>query len=114
MTNRPHRFGIVVPYSIVQGTKSGYHKRAEFLANPLVIARGAGDIETLEKYFDLAKDGDGNVGNYHPFSGREATVPQGRLLFVSFDINGLLGYSNLDNNGRFVGVGAPKAPGALK
>ena len=114
MTNRPHRFGIVVPYSIVQGTKSGYHKRAEFLANPLVIARGAGDIETLTKYFDLAKDGDGDVGNHHPFSGREATVPQGRLLFVSGVIYGLYGYGILVNNGRFVGVDAPKAPGALK
>src|SRR3989344_4597639 len=85
MTNRPHRFGIVVPYSTVQGTKSGFHKINEFLANPLVIARGAGDLETLRKYFDLAKDGDGDVGNYHSFSGREATQPQGRLLFVDYD-----------------------------
>ncbi len=114
MTNRPHRFGIVVPYANVQGTKSDYQNKAEFLANPLAIARGAGDIETLEKYFDLAKvtSTAGKVGNWHPFLGREATVPQGRLLFVYIDHSGLSGYY-LVNDGRFVAV-APEAQGARK
>jgi hypothetical protein len=108
----PHKFGVVIPYSMAQATKSGYHKKDAFISNPLVIAR-VGGIENLEKYYDLAKASDGDLGCYHPFSGRDASVPRGRLLFLNNDYYGLDGLSNLIDNGRFVGV-APEAPSAKK
>ncbi|MBL7100845.1 MAG: hypothetical protein ISS23_02735 [Nanoarchaeota archaeon] len=103
-----HRFGVVMPYSTAQNTESGYHKKKDFIQNPLVIAR-AGGIENLEAYFDKAKDSDGEVGNHHPFKNRDASVPQGRVLFLNSNYNGLCGSNNLDSDGRFVGV-APEAP----
>jgi len=102
----PHKFGVVMPYVMAQGTSSGYHQKAGFINNPLVIAR-AGGIENLEKYYDLAKSKKGNLGNYHPFNGRDASVPSGRLLFLGSNFSGLSG-SFLGNVGRFVGV-APEA-----
>ena len=108
----PHQFGVVMPYATAQGTHSGQHDKGTFLANPLVIARTVGSFDHLEPYFEKAKSSN-KVGSYHPFSGRDATVPQGRVLFVSTNINGLDGYFDLSNNGRFVGV-APEAPSAPK
>ena len=102
-TNR--RYGVVMPFSDAQSTNSGYHKRDGFLVNPLALAR-TGDLTNLEKYFDLAKDSDGDVGNWHPFSGRDPTQPQGRVLFLSSNYDGLDGSSGLNNDGRFVGVSA--------
>ena len=104
----PHRFGVVMPYSIAQNTKNGYYKKRGFVQNPLVIAR-AGGIENLETYFDRAKDSDKEVGNNHTFKNRDASVPQGRVLFLDGDYDGLDGVNDLDGGGRFVGV-APEAP----
>ena len=104
----PHRFGVVMPYSVAQGTKSGYHKKKDFITNPLAIARNAGS-ENLEEYHELAKHSDGDLGCYHPFNGRDASVPQGRVLFLGSSYLGLSGYGYLDYNGRFVGVRAPEA-----
>jgi hypothetical protein len=103
----PHKFGVVMPYSLAQGTSSGYHKKDSFINNPLVIAR-AGGIENLEKYYDLAKDNVGDLGNHHPYSGRDASVSSGRLLFLYDDCGGLDGDDGLSGIGRFVGV-APEA-----
>jgi hypothetical protein len=104
----PHKFGVVMPYSLAQGTISGYHQKDSFINNPLVIAR-AGGIENIEKYYDLAKSEEGNLGSYHPFNGRDASVPSGRLLFLGDDCDGLGGDDSLDDDvGRFVGV-APEA-----
>ena len=113
--NLPHQFGVVMPYALAQGTASGYHKKGAFVGNPLVIAR-AGGSEHLEAYFDLVlqryQEATNNtrdtVGNHHPFASRDASIPQGRLLFLSNYYNGLNGIINLDSNGRFVGV-APEA-----
>ncbi|MFA6073161.1 MAG: hypothetical protein WC758_03545 [Candidatus Woesearchaeota archaeon] len=112
ITSLPHRFGVVMPYSMAKGTSSGYHKKDGFTTNPLVIAR-AGGIENLESYYNLAKHSDGDLGNYHPFSGRDASTPQGRLLYLDDSYDGLSGYDSLINNGRFVGV-APEAHRAKK
>jgi hypothetical protein len=103
----PHKFGVVMPYSMAQGTSSGYYQKAGFISNPLVIAR-AGGIENLEKYYDLAKNKEGNLGSYHPFGGRDASTPSGRLLFLGSSYYGLNGYDSLNFDGRFVGV-APEA-----
>ncbi|RLE38355.1 hypothetical protein DRJ17_04215 [Candidatus Woesearchaeota archaeon] len=102
ISNLPHRFGVVMPYSMAQNTKSGYHKKKEFMENPLVIAR-AGGIENLESYYEMAKASDGELGNYHPFERRDASTPQGRVLFLDYDFYGLDGCI-LYNYGRFVGV----------
>ena len=112
ITSLPHRFGVVMPYSMAKGTSSGYHKKDGFTTNPLVIAR-AGGIENLEAYYNLAKHLDGDLGNYHPFSDRDASTPQGRLLYLDYYFGGLNGYSDLSNNGRFVGV-APEAHSSKK
>jgi hypothetical protein len=112
VSDLPHRFGVVMPYSMAQGTKSGYHQKKDFMENPLVIAR-AGGIENLEPYYEMAKASDGDLGCYHPFSGRDAGTPQGRVLFLNGGYDGLGGYGYLNNGGRFVGV-APEAPSARK
>src|SRR3989338_6060299 len=101
----PHQFGAVMPYKIAQQTTSGYHKKRSWVANPLVIARNGGR-ENLEEYFDKAKNSNGDVGNYHSFDGRDATTPQGCVLFVNNYDNGLSGDFNLYNYARFVGVSA--------
>jgi hypothetical protein len=113
VSDLPHQFGIVMPYSVAQNTKSTYVEKSEFLANPLVMARNAG-MQNLEEYFERAKDtSDNTLGCYHPFSGRDAGTPQGRVLFLTNYFDGLTGYNDLLIDGRFVGV-APEAPSARK
>ena len=112
VSSLPHKFGVVMPYSVAQGTKSGYHQKKDFMENPLVIAR-AGGLENLESYYEMAKASDGDLGCYHPFSGRDAVTPQGRVLFLYIYCSGLNGYYNLYTDGRFVRV-APEAPSARK
>ena len=109
----PHKFGVVMPYSLAQKTSSGYYKKDGFTKNPLVIAR-AGGIENLEQYYELAKAPDNDLGNYHAYDGRDTSTPSGRLLFLYSDYDGLNGDDYLDNyGGRFVGV-APEAHGKKK
>jgi len=106
VSSLPHRFGIVMPYTMAQNTQSTYVGKREFLGNPLVIARNAG-LQNLEEYFERAKDtSDDTLGCYHPFSDRDASVPRGRVLFLYNDFIGLFGVNLLSNNGRFVGVAA--------
>ncbi|MBU4456460.1 MAG: hypothetical protein KKA65_03075 [Nanoarchaeota archaeon] len=112
VSNLPHRFGVVMPYSTAQGTESGYHNKKAFMENPLVIAR-AGGVKNLESYYKKAKNSDGNLGCWHPFNDRDASVPQGRVLFLYNINNGLNGIINLIDIGRFVGV-APEAHVARK
>lgn len=109
----PHQFGVVMPYATAKGTNSGYYKKKAFLENPLVLARTAGSHNYLEQYFGKAKDSAGYVGNFHPFAGRDASQPQGRVLFVIDYYNGLGGDGSLDLYGRFVGV-APEAPSSAR
>ena len=103
------KYGVVIPYGLARETKSGYHGKDEFMRNPLVIARFGG-MENIEKYFDLAKSSDGNVGCWHRFSDQNLNIPEGRVLFLFNGCNGLYGDNYLNNNGRFVGV-APKVHG---
>ncbi len=105
VSSLPHRFGVVMPYSVAQSTKSGYHQKKGFIENPLAIAR-AGGVENLESYYEMAKASDNDLGCYHPFSGRDALVPQGRVLFLDYSYDGLYGNVNLISNSRFVGVAA--------
>ena len=113
VSNLPHKFGVVMPYSMAQNTESGYHQKEEFMANPLVIAR-AGGVENLESYYEKAKHSDGDLGCYHPFDGRDASVSQGRVLFLDYGYYGLYGRGDLDDiGGWFVGVVA-EPPSARK
>ncbi|MAG52586.1 MAG: hypothetical protein CMH62_01350 [Nanoarchaeota archaeon] len=111
ISDLPHKFGVVMPYEKAKETESGRHKKKEFLENPLVIVRNGG-MENLEAYYEKAKSG-GKVGNWHVYGrDRDASVPQGRLLFLNVDgCGGLYGVSVLGNVGRFVGV-APEARSA--
>src|SRR3989338_11637526 len=101
----PHQFGVVMPYKTAKETTSGSHKKKAWIKNPLVIARNGG-TQNLEDYFDKAKDSNGDLGNYYSFDGRDATTPQGCVLFVNNYDNGLSGDFNLYNYARFVGVSA--------
>jgi hypothetical protein len=115
VSNLPHRFGVVMPYSMAQNTKSTYVGKREFLDNPLAIARNAG-LQNLEEYFERAKDtSDDTLGCYHPFEGRDASTPQGRVLFLlNYYSYGLGGNYNLYDYGRFVGVAPEARSGARK
>ena len=112
ISNLPHQFGVVMPYEMAQRTTSGFHQKDPFLKNPLVLARAASSLDHLENYYEKAKALDNDLGNWHPFENRDASVPQGRVLFVDDAGGGLSGISYL-NSGRFVGV-APEAQGAKK
>jgi len=112
VSNLPHRFGVVMPYSTAQNTKSDYHRKKDFMENPLVIAR-AGGLEHLDAYFEKAKRSENKVGSWHPFSGRDASVPQGRVLFLINDCGGLVG-GILSGDGLFVGVAPEARSGARK
>ena len=65
-------------------------------------------MEQLEGYYEKEKNSAGDVGNWHPFKDRDPSQPQGRLLFLDDDYDGLYGNVNLVSFGRFVGV-APEA-----
>ena len=104
LSGLPHQFGGVMPYKIAQETKSGYHQKKAFLENPQVIVRAAGSLDQLEAFYERAKAPDGDLGNYHSFKDRDAAISQGRLLFLSNNFSGLLGYYSLNDIGRFVGV----------
>ena len=113
VSNLPHQFGVVMPYKIAQRTNSGYHQKDPFLKNPLVLARAASSLDHLENYYEKAKASDNNLGNWHPFKNRDASVPRGRVFFVNSTYNGLYGNSSLNDNGRFVGV-APEVQARKK
>jgi len=100
----PHQFGVVMPYKTAQDTKSDYHQKKPFLENPLVKARSAGSLDHLEAFYEKAKALDGDLGNHHPFKGKDATIPQGYILFVSCNCGGLDGDKYLGGSGRFAGV----------
>ncbi|MBI4447459.1 hypothetical protein HY643_00615, partial [Candidatus Woesearchaeota archaeon] len=100
-----HQFGVVITYEVAQATEPDWHKKKEFLSNPLVIARNGG-LENLKKYFDKAKYLDGTVGNFHPFKGRNPNQAQGRLLFLDDSGLNLYGSDYLGSDGRSVGVSA--------
>ncbi|MBI4448320.1 hypothetical protein HY643_05040, partial [Candidatus Woesearchaeota archaeon] len=104
-TIKEHKFGVVMPYEVAQATESGWHRKKEFLSNPLVIARVV-DLENLEAYFNKAKYSDGALGNFHRFKSRSPNQAQGLLLFLSYDVSNLDGLSNLYDSGRSVGVSA--------
>ena len=76
----PHRFGIVVPFDLVENLDSNCYPKKEFLENPLVIARNAGP-ENLESYFETHNYG-GTLGCFHSFERSMIFLPQGN--FVSF------------------------------
>ena len=110
------RYVILVNYETAKATKSGYHSKPEFMNNDLVIAR-AGTLEYLDEYFEKAKGNSGDakdkVGSWHRFAEIDPQQPQGRVLFLDGNYDGLYGYDNLYYDGRFVGV-APEAHGAKK
>ena len=111
ISNPFERYAVVSEFDDVKSLESKQFQKAEFLANPLVLAR-AGTVEHLDTYFDLAKNSNG-VGCYHRFKEIDPTVAQGRLLCLNCSYYGLLGSNDLNSDGRFVGV-APEAQGTKK
>jgi hypothetical protein len=85
----PHRFGIVLPYSMVVDSKKWFYDKKEFLEDPLVIARNAG-IQNLEEFYEMAKCDDGLIINDNEFNWVNA--PFGRMLQLRQDG---MGFDNL-------------------
>ena len=48
------RYAVWMPAEAAKTTASNWHKKKEFMENPLVIAR-AGTLEHIEAYFEKAK-----------------------------------------------------------
>ena len=105
------RYAVWMPAEAAKTTASNWHKKKEFMENPLVIAR-AGTLEHIEAYFKKAKSSD-KVGNWHRFGEIDFRQPQDRLLFVSITDGGIDGY-DLDGDGSFVGVAPEALVGARK
>ncbi|MBI4447707.1 hypothetical protein HY643_01890, partial [Candidatus Woesearchaeota archaeon] len=99
------KFGVVMPYEVAQATESGWHRKKEFVENPLVIARNGG-LENLEAYFDKAKNSDWMLANFHPFKSWNPNQAQGLLPVLNNSGNYLYGLNSIFNLGRFVGVSA--------
>ena len=60
------RYAVWMPAEAAKTTASNWHKKKEFMENPLVIAR-AGTLEHIEAYFEKAKHKNGTLGNWHRF-----------------------------------------------
>jgi hypothetical protein len=105
-------YAVWMPASDAKSRPSGRHSKSDFMSNELVIAR-AGTMEHLEAYFEKAKGNGSTVGNRHRLNEIDFSVPQGRLLFLYDNNDGLIGNGNLNSIGRFVGV-APEARSARK
>ena len=69
------RYAVWMPAEAAKTTASNWHKKKEFMENPLVIAR-AGTLEHIEAYFEKAKHTDGTVGNWHRFGEIDFQQPQ--------------------------------------
>jgi len=95
------RYAVWMPAEVAKSKSSGYHSKTDFMDNELVIAR-AGTLEYLDAYFEEAKKSDGTVGNWHRLGEIDFSQPQGRVLFLSTDCDGL--YGGDLGSGRFVGV----------
>lgn len=109
----PRRYGILLGFEDAKGTHSGMHKREEFLANPLAVARSGGK-ERAAAYFDRAQSC-GKLACWYPFGKIDPAKAQGRALFAFggrlYGYDGLDGDSALDGYGRFLAV-RPDAPEA--
>ena len=97
-------YRVVLDFETAKATSLGYQDKNTFTNNKLVIAR-AGTLDHLEAYFDNIQSGN-TVGNWHKFGEMDPRLSQGRVMFVNYNNNGLVGDIELDGNARFVGVGA--------
>ncbi len=98
------RYAVWMPAETAKSKPSGYHKKSDFMSNELVIAR-AGTLKHLDAYFEKAKHLlDNDVGNWYKFGEIDFHHPQGRVLFVYDNFDGLDDNFNLNSSGRFVGV----------
>ncbi len=104
VSHLPHQYGIIIPYSVVQKTKSGYQQKKEFLTNPLVIAR-AGGQEHLEAYYEIAKDNNADLGCWYYMHYQKENPPTGYILYMS---HGLDGIENFNSDSRFIGINKSK------
>ncbi len=100
------RYAVALDLAKAKERESGYLSKEDFMNSDLVLAR-AGTLEYLEKYFDKAVSG-GTVGSWHKFNEIDPKQKQGRMLLLNNGSDGLGGYFDLGNDGRFVGV-APEA-----
>lgn len=101
----PLAYAVILDFDKIAKLKSGVQEIDSLRDNNLVIAR-LGKEESTNKYLDKAKQVYGSqMGNWHGCANIDLDIPQGRLVFLGDDCDdGLLGYDDLDNYGRFVGV----------
>lgn len=71
VSNLPHKFGVVVPYSKVVNTATNLDFKENFMKNPLVIARNGG-LNNLEEYFDRLEE---TMAEVYPYKGETVEVP---------------------------------------
>lgn len=114
-TSIPANYGIVLDFELAKNTTSDYHSLDKLERNPLFVAR-AGGVQLAREYLkSVAQVYDCQIyGNWHSFKNIDANKPQGRLVYLCYDNNGLGGNDSISNSGRFVGVQTPKVHGALK
>ena len=105
VSNLPHRFGVVVPISVVKNSEhdSSYDKK-DFLENESVISRNGGR-KNLEEYYNKAKDAN-NIMKFVESLG----INIGRLysgLFLTLDADsGGMGFYGIPSESRFLVVGS--------
>jgi hypothetical protein len=99
------RYAVWAPAEEIKATNSGYFSKDNFLVNSSVLMR-SGTENNLDSYFDKAASfwSNGTVGNWYRFNEIDFSLPQGRLLFLSSNYDGLYGDSLLSYGGRCVGV----------
>ena len=112
-------YAVVMDFDKLKKLSSGDQKITRLYDNPLVIARAGGEAQA-QAYLDKVKKlfNRKELGVSHPFNYIVSLdQAQGRLLYVINGVwdckGGLVGYGNLDGDGRYVGV-APEARDAKK
>lgn len=110
--DKPRQYAVVMDFAEAQKAVSGHLPVESLRDNPLVIVR-AGGVAEANAFVDKVAQRYTNYGNWHPFNAINADETQGRVLFVSVDLIGLLGSLSLYGNGRFAGV-APEALDAAR
>ena len=94
VSNLPHRFGVVMPYSLPfkhpYGDRTIFNKR-EFLQHPLVIASNGGH-QNLEEYFERIKD----YGNNKTHVIEPLVAPIAKAEFINKYIDSQRSYFNTD------------------
>uniref|UniRef100_A0A7S2TSW5 Uncharacterized protein n=1 Tax=Lotharella oceanica TaxID=641309 RepID=A0A7S2TSW5_9EUKA len=118
----PRRYAVVMDFSLAKQSKSGYESYEVLKEDPIFICR-AGGVEAAKAYLEKSQSRHKctKMGQWHPFSRIDASVPQGRITFLAGNLGGvgsdgsghLSGYdsdygiggdANIHNRGRFIAI----------